>query len=255
MLALLVGTFGACLLLGRRVLPLVYWSASGAFLGFLIWAAMATHLFVAEGSPANAVSSQSGDSGRYYLWNIAKEHIVSSPVLGIGPMHFADVMNAKAAHPHNIYLQVAAEWGIPAFFILITITISSFVRFISLVKRQSNPAHFYEGAGIVATWIAIATDGFFSGNFVMPASQVWIAFFAGWALAFWRSTAPESPPPRNQLPPLGPIRVLISTVLLVWLWYSVLPEIQALEAHLQRQFERFPPVQRSSPRFWSHGWF
>lgn len=75
MLALLVGTFGACLLLGRRVLPLVYWSASGAFLGFLIWAAMATHLFVAEGSPANAVSSQSGDSGRYYLWNIAKEHM------------------------------------------------------------------------------------------------------------------------------------------------------------------------------------
>ena len=50
---------------------------------------------------------------RLYLWRIALSYIEQAPWLGIGPMHYAHYPTGDAAHPHNIYLQIAAEWGIP----------------------------------------------------------------------------------------------------------------------------------------------
>uniref|UniRef100_UPI0019D453F4 hypothetical protein n=1 Tax=Vibrio vulnificus TaxID=672 RepID=UPI0019D453F4 len=78
-------------------------------------------------------------------------------------------------------------------------------------KEQTNRSAFYEGAAILITWIAVAVDACFSGNLVMPVSQVWIAFLSGWAWAFWRSTASASPVLRDHLSLLAPLRVLVST--------------------------------------------
>lgn len=255
MVALVVGACAACALLGKRVLPLVYWSVAAALAGFLAWVSLTTDSSVTANMPDGVSSLGSSDSGRFYLWNIARQHIGESPIFGIGPMHFAHGMNAKAAHPHNIYLQIAAEWGLPALGVVVTMALLAFLKFVVRVKEQTNCSAFYEGAAILITWIAVAVDACFSGNLVMPVSQVWIAFLSGWAWAFWRSTASALPALRDQLSLLAPLRVLVSTVLLAWLWYSIGPEVGALDSHLQRQLESFPPVQRPSPRFWSHGWF
>jgi O-antigen ligase len=48
---------------------------------------------------------------RWTLWRISMEAALAHPLLGIGPMHFAYVDNGEGAHPHNFWLQLAAEWG------------------------------------------------------------------------------------------------------------------------------------------------
>ncbi|MFY8117823.1 MAG: O-antigen ligase family protein, partial [Roseateles sp.] len=50
---------------------------------------------------------------RFRLWQIALDMVRDHPLLGVGPMHFADTYNGIGAHPHNIYLQIAAEYGLP----------------------------------------------------------------------------------------------------------------------------------------------
>jgi len=61
------------------------------------------------------------DHSRQYLWDIALSDSRRSPWLGVGPMHYAHEVNQKGAHPHNHYLQAAAELGWPATLMLVTL--------------------------------------------------------------------------------------------------------------------------------------
>lgn len=61
------------------------------------------------------------EQARWGVWKAAWQMIRERPWLGVGPNQFARVHPAYAlpesAHltdPHNIYLRVAAEWGVPA---------------------------------------------------------------------------------------------------------------------------------------------
>ena len=38
------------------------------------------------------------------------EAMIANPLLGLGPAHFAYAYNGEGAHPHNFWLQLAAEW-------------------------------------------------------------------------------------------------------------------------------------------------
>ncbi len=57
---------------------------------------------------------------RLGLWQKALDLIYGSPIFGVGPMHYA-WNNSTNAHPHNSLLQLAAEWGLPALFIILSI--------------------------------------------------------------------------------------------------------------------------------------
>lgn len=217
-----------------------------------------------DGLPTHEPSALNGsrltsDSARYYLWGIALRNIEQSPWHGIGPMHFAHRFNDKAAHPHNLYLQIAAEWGIP---MLVLLSAGAFVILLALLRRtkeERDPHRRFEGATLFMTWIAVAVDACFSGSLVAPVSQVWIAFLAGWTAA-WLTVERTAPPLGRGLSttalriPLVAVTVLIAFAL-GGLWWSIAQEVSDLNAHLQSQIERFPPVHRLSPRFWIHGWF
>lgn len=54
---------------------------------------------------------------RTLLWSIAITLMLKHPFLGVGPMHFgvyAYAFENYAAHPHNMVLFIASQWGIPA---------------------------------------------------------------------------------------------------------------------------------------------
>jgi hypothetical protein len=100
-------------------------------------------------------------------------------------------------------------------------------------------------------------DGLFSGNFVMPVPQVWIAFTIGWAMAWMagRRRAAQTVLPasrgRIELQRLAALALLVSQL---WLAWDAWPEVRRLDEHIKQTVERAPSA-KMNPRFWSHGWF
>lgn len=122
-------------------------------------------------------------SSRDLLWGCAVRMIGEDPWLGAGPLHYAHKCAAMglAAHPHNWALQLASEWGIPAF---ICACFIFFLAFIRLYKNRflinlGNIREFSILTCWLATLCAIFVDGLVSGLIVMPISQLWLAIFFG----------------------------------------------------------------------------
>ncbi|MCY7314070.1 MAG: O-antigen ligase family protein [Rubrivivax sp.] len=213
---------------------------------------------VAPAAHADFYGAREGSAQvRLMLWGIALEHVRSAPWLGIGPMHYAHYPTGDASHPHNIYLQIAAEFGIPALLLMLTLTVIAARRFSTLIRACRDPEQRLCGMGLYLACIAVAIDGLFSGNFVMPVSQVWIAFTLGWSLAWMRGQGVSS---SKQAPNTAgasmrwrlPMAVMLA--LQLWLVVDVWPEAIRLEPYLHDAMNRFPSPTMN-PRFWSHGWF
>lgn len=82
----------------------------GLLLYWLVFKVLADHLGI---EIANAASDRltTSLSGRGPIWWQAWHMLVERPWLGFGPMHFADIPNSIAAHPHQAILQWTSEWG------------------------------------------------------------------------------------------------------------------------------------------------
>lgn len=118
------------------------------------------------------------------------------------------------------------------------------------------------GIGLFTACVAVAVDGFFSGNFVMPISQMWIAFLFGWSIAWCRSQQPVGVEAQGAVQKSGPVRTwawrglaLAALASQVWLIADVYPEATHLSEHLEHVQKELAPNPRTNPRFWSHGWF
>ncbi len=254
------GAFAIGVMFGRLSWPILRTLGIAAGLGSLAYGAVFWLLPILVGAPTEVAESYYGArlgsvEMRIYLWRIALSYIEQSPWLGIGPMHYAHHPTGDASHPHNIYLQIAAEWGLPVL-VLTLILYALMMRRLAKAVRNCRDAKQRDcGVGLTLACTAIAVDGLFSGNFVMPVSQVWIACVFGWAMAWTRhqaggSTRTESAKVRGFLQ-WATVGLVVTQLWLVW---SVWPEVTHLDQHIQQAMERFPTTT-TNPRFWSHGWF
>lgn len=252
--------------------------AVGAAGGLLLWAVCFVALPWLLSGPLDLVKvmradNLAGDSSRFFLWSTAVHDVQQAPWFGKGPMHYAHYAthaNEKAAHPHNFYLQVAAEWGVP--FLLAGLTLAA-VAYRRLVKgiqqtidRADAPgrsgADVCVGVALAATLLGCALDALVSGNLVMPVSQVWFAVAAGWAYA-WAS-AVDKPPAGAQPRHRGstqrsrpPVWRYVGAALLgsqAWLGFVAGPEALSLSRYLESVKQAMPSI-KAPPRFWSRGWF
>lgn len=257
------GTFLA--LVGAAVLlPLlagrVGWPAArGLALALALGAGIFALMFVAwpawqasqaSGAPALAdygAARLGSDEARLLLWQRALDMSAASPWLGAGPMHYAHGAGRAAAHPHNLPLQVAAEWGLPVLALLAGLFLAALVAAVRRLRVADAAAR--TGAPLLLGVLAVAADSFVSGNLVVPVSQVWIAVLGGLALAAWRQASPPVPaPPRRRVLPAVALAAQVALAV------QVAPEAADLPAHLKRTVERFP-AERHQPRFWSDGRF
>ncbi len=95
-------------------------------------------------------------------------------------MHFGLYNFRVAAHPHNAWLQIAAEYGLPMA-LLLTFLVLYFLHCAfhwcstadSVRDRNINIA-------MTAALICGLTEAMFSGNTLMPQSQLLLFFIAGW---------------------------------------------------------------------------
>ena len=246
----------------RAVVRFALWGACGLLLHLALFVAMPAVLNL---QPAPTLADRAVESGsvvaRLLLWTLCVNSVAESPWLGIGPMHFAHWPNWEAAHPHNIYFQIAAEWGTPMLCMVTAGTIYMLRHLGIAVRRAESSAERNVGSMLMLSCIAALLDGCFSGNFVMPVSQVWIATSAGMGVGFWfrqrslvRTTSPDFNIPRNKR---GIGRRLLAVVLCgaLLVHLTILGrELIDYSALLQRAQERSGNAH-TSPRFWSNGWF
>ncbi len=120
------------------------------------------------------------DSGRLHLWQIAFDMIKDYPLLGVGPMHYAFTNFLIAAHPHNAVLQIAAEYGIPAALIACYLAFFLLRKAVIWCKTSTNNENQQINIALAASLVCGLTDSLFSGNIIMPQSQMLLFMMGGW---------------------------------------------------------------------------
>jgi O-antigen ligase len=216
------------------------------------------------------LNSLATDGSRMSLWRDAWHAILSEPLWGIGPMQFAAARHANpvGAHPHNLLLQIAAEWGLPVATLMAAAVVAG-LRSLRFTVRAA-PGFWKEGdwtltdpklgAALFMGCIAALIDAQFSGNAVMPVPQVWLAVLIGWAVAFGRccqasntlltEEATHAAQRRIHLLPLAVLVAALNT----WnagLTCSDLSRLQAMLDHAAT----LAAGHKTTPRYWSNGRF
>lgn len=181
-------------------------------------------------------------SGREHIWLWAWEMAQANPWLGVGPMHFSATYNPIAAHPHQVVLQWAAEWGVPATVMALALGLWGMLFGLSRLRGGE-----IDNTG-AALWLSIAGALVLAqvdGVFVMPYSETWLAILIGLALARW--SAPGQAPPLQR----WFFRILAVPVVLV-VGDVLLNEVPTLpqdsEAYMTKHHTGW------TPRFWGQGW-
>lgn len=194
---------------------------------------------------------------RHRLLRLALADTMRAPWVGIGPMHFAHYTNPVAAHPHNVYLQVSAEWGLPMLSVFLA-SCGALVMAVARRIRSLSPTPNMEshtGCVLFMALIGVLIDGLFSGNFVMAAPQVWIAVTVGWSIAW---LPPREATSHNGMMPIhtviGMALLALGTACIMWLTMDTAQELPHLDQWLKAS-EALNPNAKLMPRFWSSGWF
>lgn len=258
MLALALSGMLAVLVFGRTgrayISRLALIAAAGFLAHLVLFVFLPESMHLGSATSASLLAEAGGDHSRLRLWKIALADIELHPWLGIGPMHFAHYPNPTAAHPHNIYLQLAAELGLPAFLLLLSgAMFGMFCAARKLKVAPSGPRSEVAFAAYVACAGALL-DGFVSGNFVMPMSQVWIVYAAG-------ALAGSLPPFRSvpeHLSSRRPWRLAFGVAwvpCLLWLTVTAIQQAQKTPPRIGHYTEAQLNDERHRPRFWLDGWF
>ena len=248
-----MGVAGAVLALlgpwGRRWLG---WQLAavlgGMLLYWLVFPVLADHLGIEITASASDRLTTSL-SGRGSIWWQGWQMLAERPWLGFGPMHFADIANVVAAHPHQAVLQWMSEWGVPSAVCVAVLAWRGGWATLRVVRerKQSTERADQLRLCLFAALIGALVQSMVDGVIVMPNSQVWLALVVGWLLALhvWQT-------PVMAVRPLPWTLWKISTVLAIGLLIVIalrdVPDIkQAQQCYLDSHDNLL------QPRFWAQG--
>src|SRR5262249_32798122 len=120
------------------------------------------------------VYNHTSEPGRLQIWSRGVGYVVDNPILGVGPGNFATAegtlsplaerqmwgIGVRWNAPHNSYLQIAAELGIPGFLLYVAVIVSAF-----RALRRATP---------LTPALTASLIGFVVGSlFLPPASPKW----------------------------------------------------------------------------------
>lgn len=189
-------------------------------------------------------------SARDTIWLQAWDMIKSHPLLGAGPMHFADIYNPIAAHPHQAILQWASEWGIPSALLVGGLVAWGLLATLGLVRREcvsDNPVQLLRLC-LFAGLIGSLTQSMVDGVIVMPYSQLCLTIVVGWLLAIHEKPAAH---PQHARIPFHGIWVACIIMAVGFFAYTVMRDFPHLEER-NAQF-RHDYGGNYQPRFWQQG--
>lgn len=234
---------------GRRWIG---WQALAAVLGLTLYWCLFS---VLPGYLGIEVTNFAGDrlstslSARDIIWHQAWEMIKQRPLLGYGPMHFADIPNSVAAHPHQAILQWASEWGIPSALLVGWLVLRGLWATLLLIRKKSissEPVDLLRLC-LFASLIGALTQSMVDGVIVMPYSQLWLAIVAGWLLGVHEY---RDEPQLISRKLYGAWLALLITAV-GYLGYVVIRDSPHLEQRQQAFIKEYGG--RFQPRFWMQG--
>lgn len=181
-------------------------------------------------------------SGREALWGSALDMAWSSPIFGVGPMHFSAVWNHIAAHPHQFVLLLFAEWGGVPTILMLFLFMWGLLRGASLLRTQESE---FIDAGL---WLALSGALVLAqvdGVLVMPYAETWLVVVVGLAMSRWAGVAVIT---KN-----GRVVVVFFAVSVLLILGRILifeaPQLMRLEDDFFQKHSIGSP-----PRFWAQGW-
>jgi O-antigen ligase len=244
------------IMLKRDRLSWLRWHVAVFLAGLAIYVAftyvVSVHPDVTAPSPTvNSIVRQDQNSTeeRAVLVQLALKSIREHPVLGIGPGQFGlQSYGPGAAHPHNTPLQLLSEYGVIAGSAGIGLGLLLIAFALRTLRSSFSGAADPVGVTLVAALLMGTTDAMFSGNLIMPQSQVLFFVVAGWIVG--RTPVPEATTgietvsyriPRFVLVSVGLLAVGVTTILAL----EYLPLAQDIPAWLTPW----------NPHFWQYGRF
>lgn len=245
----------ACLILWlhgahRQCRRLVVMLAVGLLTGVLI-----ADLLPAWGTyrwdlPFASKAAAGGAHSRDQLLAISLDMIRSAPWLGHGGMSFAANTAARATHPHNIYLQWAAEYGLPAMLLAVSLLLALLIKASRQIRSRPTTSRD-RTAALLAICSAVLADAMVSGNFVMPVAQIWILLAFGELLAATCTDTSNGPPetaPRWRQTLLAAL--CASQALLLGV---TVDQATREEPRLRESTPVLQSGEKSRPRYWLNG--
>jgi O-antigen ligase len=228
-------------------------AVSGAVLWIALFSLLPSVLSIPSTPETGRFSNFTSVGARWELWRLSIDAALANPWLGLGPMHFAYVDNGLAAHPHNFWLQLAAEWGIPAMLLVLFATLSLAVSLWRRLHQERDKSRRSVGIALLATAIAWGIGTMSDGYMVIPTSQAMSTAVLMLAVMWVRLEEPaRAPSPRiDRL-----TRIVSTTFLAVALGVlAALPFTDFGQPTLREQAWRAEhPGQMMWPRFWQQGW-
>lgn len=196
--------------------------------------------------------ADSSSSGRLSLWASALQLVSYNPFIGIGPMQFALFENniVIAAHPHNIILQLLAEWGLIATLLILGVAIYSFTKWchFSRQKTNKNPESTILYTALTTAFIVGNIHGLLSGVWIMPLSQLTLIIIIGWMHGLYRQKAINIKYASTPYAFIALILIVLTTFI-----YSLYPELSNLPNWIENSFKA-TGYSLLHPRFWSQGY-
>lgn len=186
---------------------------------------------------------------RIGLWKQAVSMIQTHPWFGVGPMHYAWHPNAIAAHPHNSILQLAAEWGLPATVLMLTLAGYGVFCWLRRFNAVTLGTATDQDVTVVLffTLVANASYSLVDGVIVMPLSQVMMAVVIGLMLGLYGN---DNQQPNGVRKKYLANQIFAGVVLVAMVW-SVLPELLPRLLGNEQMIPR--GYQTTGPRFWQEG--
>lgn len=265
MLVIASGTRGSWVALGlaAAILALINWRVSAGWLkvqSFALIAGLSLFLGLFVWLPGwlggvavieNRMLDIATLSNREILWGEAWKQIQLHPWFGVGPMHLAATHNGVGAHPHNMVLQLAAEWGLPAAAALLFVIGRALLR---LLKKLRN-THELDNPLLVClagSLLAAIAQAMVDGVIVIPYIQLCLVFVAGWTLGMYNRQFDRAACVLGVRKSVGLMWPVFFMMLLAVLLYGVFPEAlhraEITQAYLDAGNTLIPP------RYWGVGW-
>jgi putative inorganic carbon (hco3(-)) transporter len=244
---------------GRRWLK---WQLAFAVTGTVLYVVVFHAVAPLTGAQVELESGRFQEGGsiaaRLQLAQLALKMAAEHPLLGVGPMHFAYVDNGLGAHPHNFWLQLAAEWGIPVSVLVGALAGVLLVRVLQTARETAaDPEHGLVPSSLLAALVAWLVGTQLDGYMVAPTSQVASMVILMLCVALVRLQ--QTPVAAVRVSRSGLVRSLAWTPAAIVLLASAVvlalpltPFGQPTEREML--WRRENPTAPYWPRFWQQGW-
>ncbi len=252
LLAWAVGLIATLSVYRQLALPLLSMQIKSAVLGLisyiLLFNLLPTLPFLNRAHVILTSAFRNTTDDRIALWNQAILLIKKFPYFGAGPMHYP-WYNKTLSHPHNGVLQIGAEWGLVATFVILTIISYTSLLWLKKINAQTlkTVSLLDKQLGIVLffTLVTNAAYSMVDGVIVMPISQVLMFAMVGLTFGYFLSfSGAKTSINKNKYR----IRPLLASFVLVLFSWSIFPEIYANFSGSKYHFAmRYVAV---GPRFW-----